>query len=390
MAESHIAAGAVSGRTDDMLSANNSPLVEYALKGLKLCWLPQYGRWSHIYHLDNRAQPNESRPESDVFYTLNVLLGLARVPQIPAYLDLTKTFQQNIPHLVTLAVPKYALGVALWTAAELKLELPGPVLRHIETAIKDRGNWRRFRAQDLGMILVGVTEQSKLDPKKWFNLAAELFTFLVDKYHSRSGLFYDAAFGLRRRFASFASQTYLTLACYSFGEVANDARAIDIANASTRTLIAKQGPNGEWPWFFDAASGSVLDYYEVYSVHQCGMAPAFLEHAEQHGVFEAREAIIRGFKWTLGENQMAIPMLVPDLHLTIRSQVRKGELHSKRRRAFRAIGNSLLGRKAELVDPAGLQLRLECRSYELGWILWSFGNRTDLPELTHNEAFVDA
>lgn len=90
-----------------------------------------------------------------------------------------------------------------------------------------------------------------------------------------------------------------------------------------------------------------------------------------------------------GENQMAIPMLVPDLHLTIRSQVRKGELHSKRRRAFRAIGNSLLGRKAELIDPAGLQLRLECRSYELGWILWSFGNRTDLPELTHNEAFVD-
>ena len=61
-------------------STKNSPLVEYALKGLKLCWLPQHGRWSHIYHLDNRTLPNKSQPESDVFYTLNVLLGLARVP----------------------------------------------------------------------------------------------------------------------------------------------------------------------------------------------------------------------------------------------------------------------------------------------------------------------
>ena len=81
-----------------------------------------------------------------------------------------------------------------------------------------------------------------------------------------------------------------------------DDRAIQIANACTRKLIERQGPNGEWPWFFDAASGRVLDFYEVYSVHQYGMAPAFLGHAEQHGVFEARSAIVRGFNWVLGQN----------------------------------------------------------------------------------------
>ena len=63
----------------DISASENSPLVDYALKGLELCWLPEYGRWSHIYHLDNRDRPNESVPDSDVFYTLNVLLGLARV-----------------------------------------------------------------------------------------------------------------------------------------------------------------------------------------------------------------------------------------------------------------------------------------------------------------------
>src|SRR5207245_1274521 len=100
--------------------------------------------------------------------------------------------------------------------------------------------------------------------------------------------------------------------------------------------------------------------------------------------------IIKGFNWVLGQNQMAVPMLVPNLHLTIRSQVRKGELHTKRWRALRAIRNSMLSCGTGLIDPSNLELRRECRSYELGWILWSFGQRSDIPELTHNEMFLEA
>ena len=203
--------------------------------------------------------------------------------------------------------------------------------------LSDKNNWRSFRAQDLGMIVVGVMAQAKRDPKKWSSLAAELFAFLVDRYHSPSGLFFDAAFGSRRRFASFATQTYLTLACYAYGELADDIRAIEIANSCTRKLIAAQGPNGEWPWFFDAVSGHVVDFYEVYSVHQCGMAPAFLEHAERHGVSDARDAIIKGFNWVLGQNQLNIPMLATSVHMTIRSQVRKASYTPKMWRVLRAL-----------------------------------------------------
>jgi len=374
---------------EELPSSENSPLVDYALKGLELCWLPKHGRWSHIYHLDNRKPANESLPESDVFYTLNVLLGLARVRRVPASIDLSAIFHRNAADLVTLPVPKYAFGVALWAAAELRFDLPSQVLHHIDVMLSDRKNWWSFRAQDLGMIAVGVSAQAKLDPIKWSRIAAQLFAFLVERYLSRSGLFYDAAFGPRRRFASFASQTYLTLACYAYGELAGDTRAIEIANTCTRKIIARQGPNGEWPWFFDAASGRVVDFYEIYSVHQCGMAPAFLEHAERHGVSEARSAIIKGFNWVLGHNQLEIPMLVTNLHMTIRSQARKGELHTKMWRALRAFQKFFLSREAVLIDPGGLELRRECRSYELGWILWSFGQRLDLPELTHNKIFTN-
>lgn len=103
--------------------------------------------------------------------------------------------------------------------------------------------------------------------------------------------------------------------------------------------MALQGPQGEWPWFFDAVSGRVLDFYEVYSVHQYGMAPALLEWAERFGRREARDALIKGFNWVLGHNQLGRTMLVPELGLTIRSQVRKHELKSMAPRMLRALKN---------------------------------------------------
>ncbi len=163
-----------------------------------------------------------------------------------------------------------------------------------------------------------------------------------------------------------------------------------MANTCTRKLVALQGPQGEWPWFFDAQSGRVLDFYEVYSVHQYGMAPAFLEYAERHDVQEARPALIKGFKWVLGENQLGRSMLVSDRQLSIRSQIRKGELHTKKKRVLRAVCNAYLGRSAAMIDSSDIELRMECRSYELGWILWSFGRRTDLRQLTHHPAFSAA
>jgi hypothetical protein len=340
--------------------------------------------------LDGRVQPNESLPESDVFYTLNVLLGLSRLSQIPNGLDVPATFERNVLHLPKLPVAKYAFGMALWAAAQLKLEIPKDVERHIEVLLSNRKNWSTFRAQDLGMILTGIVAQIRAGRAKWYRYAGPLFTFAAEQYVGSSGLFLDAPVGPRRRFASFASQIYLALACYSYGEFARNSRAVKIANACSRKLISLQGPNGEWPWFFDAESGIIVDFYEIYSVHQFGMAPALLECAERQEVPKARDALIKGFKWVLGDNQLAKPMLMPEWHLSIRSQARKRELGTKKLRMVRAVVNASLRRDAALVDPANLRLRLECRSYELGWILWSFGTRSDLSQLTHNEIFINA
>jgi hypothetical protein len=369
--------------------SRNSPLVNYALAGLRRCWLPEHGRWSHIHHLDGRDLANESLPPSDVFYTLNVLLGMSRLDEIPDSINVSEIFRRNVRQLTRMPVAKYAFGMALWSAAELELDVPEDVVQHLNSLLEQE-NWSEFRAQDLGMLLTGIVAQARKGRKEWYHLAGPLYCFLSERYHSESGLFFDAASGFRRRFASFASQTYLTMACYHYGEYAGNSEAIAMANACTRKLIALQGPRGEWPWFFDARYGRVLDFYEVYSVHQYGMAPALLECAERHDVQEARSALVKGFKWVLGENQLGRSMLIPQLQLSIRSQVRKSELHTKNKRVLRAVRNAYLGRSSTLIDPAEVSLRLECRSYELGWILWSFGQRPELSQLTHNQAFSSA
>jgi hypothetical protein len=325
-----------------------------------------------------------------VFYTLNVLLGLSRLSSVPNWIDISGIFERNVLQLLRLPAQKYAFGMALWAAAELKLDVPVEVVHHIEALLSEKKNWWRFRAQDLGMILSGIVAQARTDRNEFYRFAKPLFEFLSDRYHGPSGLFFDEPFGPRRRFASFASQTYLTLACYAYGEFAKDERAIGIANACVRKLMDLQGPHGEWPWFFDAQKGLVLDFYEVYSVHQYGMAPAFLECAERHDVPGARDALIRGFEWVLGSNQLAKPMLICEMHLSIRSQVRKHELYTNKLRMIRAVYNAGLGRGSGLINAANLRTRSECRSYELGWILWSFGTRSDLPQLTHNQIFIDA
>jgi hypothetical protein len=374
----------------DSQASRNSPLVNYALSGLQRCWLPEPGRWSHIHHLDGRDRPNESLPPSDVFYTLNVLLGMSRVDEVSASINISEIYRRNALQLTRMPVAKYAFGMALWAAAELELDVPEDVARDLNSLLMERRNWSDFRAQDIGMLLTGIVAQAKAGRKDWYRFAGPLFSFLSDRYHSESGLFFDAPSGFRRRFASFATQTYLTIACYHYGEFTGNSSAIAMANACTRKLIALQGPRGEWPWFFDAQHGRVLDFYEVYSVHQYGMAPALLECAERHDVHEARAALIKGFKWVFGENQLGRSMLIPELQLSIRSQVRKSELHTKNKRVLRAVWNANMRRSSALIDAADVCVRLECRSYELGWILWSFGQRSDLCQLTHNKAFGNA
>jgi hypothetical protein len=368
-----------------------SPLVAYGLAGLRRCWLPDRQTWSHKYHLDGRMPPNESIPHSDLYYSLNVMLGLARVrPALAAEpYDLAPLLESLCSAAARHPMRNGAWGMALWAAAELDLDTPAAAMHGLSALGVDPSCAVGWTAQDIGLTVSGACAQARRDPSQR-PLARVLGSLLLTHFRGSGALFRDSGRGGRRHFATFATQVYAALALYHYGELFEDARAIEAANSCAAKLIALQGAAGEWPWFYGPHSDRVLDPYEVYSVHQHGMAPALLHHAVQHGVPGAREAIVKGFGWIFGANQMGLSMLVPNLQLIYRSQARRGVHATRQARLARATIAVITGRDNWSASGDSLRVTQEMRSYEFGWLLWSFGNSNDYPELTERIEFQNS
>jgi hypothetical protein len=391
LANTVLLSGSSSKSHTETCAENTTPLVRYGLAGLRRCWMPEHGRWSHKYHLDGRTSPNESIPHSDLYYSLNVLLGFAPVRQALASepYDVPRLFKAICGELPKHPIRNGAWGMALWAAAELDLDTPGLAAGQLRRLGKDPTSALAWTAQDVGLSLSGATAQARRDVS-WLPLARTLSEVILQHFRGPGALFRDSARGPRRYFATFATQVYATLSLYQYGELTNDAAAIDAANDCASKLIELQGPMGEWPWFYLPHSDRTLDPYEVYSVHQHGMAPAVMHHAVSHDVPGARAAIETGFQWILGTNKSGISMLRPDLQLIYRSQRRKGILGSRKVRLARAAAIAITHADGWPSKKAPLALTEEMRSYEFGWLLWSFGGRADYPTFTNDAQFATA
>ena len=367
-----------------------SPLVRYGLSGLRRCWLAEHGRWSHKYHLDGRQTPNKSRPYSDLYYSLNVLLGLGRVRAglVTEPYDVPVVFTELCRALPNYPVRNGAWGMALWVAAELGLDVPSIAVDRLLPIASDIVSAASWTAQDVGLTLSGATAQLGHDGS-WQGFARALRDLLMTHFRGPGALFRDSGKGPRRHIATFASQVYVALALYQYGETTGDEAAVQAANGCASKLIALQGKLGEWPWFYLPSADRVVDLYEVYSVHQHGMGPALLHHAVRHGVPGAAVAIERGVEWLFGANELGVSMLVPSLQMTYRSQARQGLRARREARLLRAAVSLVTSNAQPQAKPA-LCLSEEMRSYEFGWLLWSFGDRTDYHALTHRAEFAAA
>jgi hypothetical protein len=96
---------------------------------------------------------------------------------------------------------------------------------------------------------------------------------------------------------------------------------------------------------------------------------------------------VKGFQSLFGANEMGVSMR-SDEQMFYESQAREGELGFTGSRARRSILNAVLGRSDAASNHRLLVLREESRSYEFGSILWSFGGRSDYPELTERPEFA--
>lgn len=187
--------------------------------------------------------------------------------------------------------------------------------------------------------------------------------------HPASGLPLHSRSLHRRRLVSFGAIVYFLKALREYADATGDERAAERFRSGVERMLAIQGPRGEWPWMIDVASGIPLDVYPVFAVHQDAMAMLFLHPALDLGFAGVPEAIERSFAWTLGENELGLPMYVDDPFFAYRSIERV-----ERAPRLRRYSRSFLGGAAA---PAAARVRLnaECRSYHLGWLLYAWSAR---------------
>ena len=242
--------------------------------------------------------------------------------------------------------------------------------------------------QDICWLLWGAVARESAGDERAAPIAHGLFHTLVSKFLSRGSVFPRHSLARHRRgTVSFGGLAYFLKALHEYASWAGDEHGETLFRDAVSRVVATQGLAGEWPWFFDARTGLPVDLYPVYSVHQDSMAMLFLLPALDRGVPGVSEAIKRSYAWILGGNQLGVSMIRSDPFLRYRSLERRGPFQRPRRygRSLLALhdrGERLAGR-AEHV-----QLNRECRSYEMGWVIYAWAGRSELLSLTPDERAV--
>jgi hypothetical protein len=168
---------------------------------------------------------------------------------------------------------------------------------------------------------------------------------------------------IRGHVGSFADQVYPVIAMSHYGRVFGSEEAYLSAEKCASMMCRLQGPLGQWWWHYNSLDGSVVERYPVYSVHQHGMGPMAL-HAVQATV-EFQSYINKGLEWIDGSNELGRDMKHPSASLV-----------------WRSISETPLARcsaRFGLSNPEQTADRLrvlhECRSYEMGWLLYGLADR---------------
>lgn len=235
---------------------------------------------------------------------------------------------------------------------------------------------------ELGWLLTGLSRTAGVAPRRADVLArAEAaYAALRANCADATGLFcYGGRAGgalrrrLRRELGFFDNQVYAICGGVEYARAAHDGDALAMAERCLDGILAAQGPLGQWAWHYNVRAGAVVDRYPVYSVHQHGMGPMALHAVAEATGRSVGPALEHSLAWVFGDNELRRSMLDAERGVIWRS--------IRRRTAPRAVLQVFkllslvrlrwLGRQmAAMVNtPGQLEVDLECRPYELGWLL---------------------
>jgi hypothetical protein len=241
---------------------------------------------------------------------------------------------------------------------------------------------------ELGWLVSGLSRTSLLAPGRGdiADYAHDAYETLRANYAEATGLF---CFGghadsrlrrrLRRQLGFFDNQVYGIHAGVDYHRAFDDRPALAMAERCTDQILAAQGPLGQWAWHYDVRTGAVVDRYPVYSVHQHGMGPMALRAVTDATRRRFDDALERSMAWIFGANELGETMIDHERGVIWRS-IRRSVARGKLIHVFKLLSLARLQRARErlatMVNRRGrLERDLECRPYELGWLLLALARR---------------
>jgi len=351
-----------------------SPLLELALKGLPAMF--DSGRNLFCYRL-KRTREGMIKEGVSHRYTLMTLMGLFRAQQAGYRSHINvEPILENLRTNTEWINCAGDLGLYLWACSQISPVGIERILGSVDlnAAIERYSDTSDGRTMELAWLLSGLAHMrlSKAKyPTDYSDLAFKIYNLLKANQGPRGIFGHLANRGsysgvLRGRIGTFADQVYPIYALSKFAQAYDVPDAVQAAKQCATAICGVQGPLGQWWWHYDSKTGKTLGEYPVYSVHQEAMGPMSLFALTDASGQDFTSAIYTGLNWIAGKNELNYDMRDQDHHLVWRSFYQ-----SKSREYW----SNLSGLLHMPTSPGNLNIKHECRPYELGWLLYAFAGR---------------
>lgn len=332
---------------------------------------------------------NDYRHQPAIRYTINSLLGLqeaARATGTPEGTEVRSLVDAFLRRQYA-HIQSYAdLGLLLvLLQEEHERDHARDAMRRIAEVVGS-GAARHLDMQSLGWMLWGLSAAAKKGAPTE-KTSAEVFDLVRREFVNPESLLPRHSNSVHRRWlVSFGAIVYFLRSLHEYASLTGDNEAHALFSSGVERMIGAQGPQGEWPWLFSVRSGRPVEPYPVFAVHQDSMAMLFLLPALEAGLPTAGAAIERSLAWVFGENELGTPMYTEGPFRAYRS-IHRMAAFPRATRYVGALASELGGRRASFAGGRRVRVNHECRSYHLGWLLYTWSSRRDrLHEIAGGDA----
>lgn len=371
------------------MKKNDAPkLIDFSIGLLKNMFDEKSYLFSYSTEIVNGKYYNDYSNHKKYRYTLNVLMGLQK---LESYYE--------IPWNVNILIDKFAsahfrsnlsvgdMGILLHLLCLANHEKTDYVYNLLAMNFQRKKRVMQLSIQEISWVSIGITTYANHTGKsESIEFANRIINYLCENYMNKKTFLPKHNYSIRGFFVSFGGVAYFLMSLYHYATSFNDSRIKDIFIKAVRKVISLQGINGEWPWFIDSTTSRIMDWYQVYSVHQDSMAMLFLLPALDMGIDESSSAITKSLNWLFGGNQLDTQMIIDNPFFIWRSIRRRKTIGERAMRLNRSYMQKIVGTEGKFVKSSFLDVNQECRSYHIGWIIYAWADRSDFKQFINLES----